>query len=67
MNRTVLVSLIVMLSMSGMATAQPAGTVFQGDPQAVAEVKAAIQKFLAAPTWRVRPMLSSGQVQTMEH
>ncbi|HLW61314.1 MAG TPA: hypothetical protein VKV57_15530 [bacterium] len=43
-----------------------AAPALQGDPQAVAEVQAAFQKFAAAPSWRARIALAGGQTQTME-
>ncbi len=43
------------------------GPAFQGDPQAIAEVQAAYQKFLAARTWRARVKAPGGEAQTMEH
>ncbi len=40
------------------------GPTFKGDPQAVAEVQAAFQKFTAAPSWRSRMTGAGGNVLT---
>lgn len=56
-----LISLLALLPAT--ATAGPATGGFQGDPQAIAEVQAAYQKFGAARTYRMR-MTSTAQGQT---
>ncbi|MBI3998793.1 MAG: hypothetical protein HY355_07135 [Armatimonadetes bacterium] len=48
------------------ALAAPARPQMQGDPQAVAEVTAAFQKFAAARTWRARMAIPGGGVNTTE-
>ncbi len=49
------------------AKAATTGPAFQGDPQAIAEVQAAYQKFLAAGTWRARIKTPGAEAQRMEH
>jgi outer membrane lipoprotein-sorting protein len=56
--------LIFLLILPGAAIAAP-GPTFKGDPQAVAEVQAAFQKFATARSWRAR-MTSSGVTTTTE-
>ncbi|MDR7486775.1 MAG: hypothetical protein QN187_15780 [Armatimonadota bacterium] len=51
--------LLVFILGAAPAFGAPLGSTFQGDPQAVAEVQAAYQKFAAARTWRAR-MTSPG-------
>ncbi len=48
-----LLAAVVLLLVSSPVRAAP-GPTFKGDPQAVAEVKAAFQKFTAAGSWRSR-------------
>lgn len=67
MNRTVMVTLITVLGLTAMVAAGPAGPTYQGDPQAVAEVRAALEKFQAASTWRARFTFASGVGQTAEY
>ena len=56
-----LISLLALLPAT--ATAGPATGGFQGDPQAIAEVQAAYQKFGAARTYRSR-MTSTASTST---
>lgn len=67
MMRLAVLALAFSLLLPVDATAAMTGPVFQGDPQAIAELQAAYQKFLAARTWRARVKGGSGDAQTMEH
>ena len=66
MVRSSVLVLMLSLGVTAGAAAGPAGPSFQGDPQAIAEVQAAFQRFAAAPTYRAR-MTTAGVTQTMEH
>ncbi len=48
------------------AEAATTGPAFQGDPQAIAEVRTTYQKFLAARTWRARIKTPGAEAQRME-
>jgi len=72
MIRTTLLTAMLSLIVGVGAAAGPAGPVFQGDPQAIAEIQAAFQKFFTAHTWRARLATpgsggTAGGVQTMDH
>lgn len=70
MVRVAVVTVIVSLGLAAAVSAGPAGPIYQGDPQAIAEVQAVMQKFLAAPTWKARMATTSGGTsgtQTMEY
>lgn len=67
MSRGVMLAMILNLSWSMGAAAGPPGPVYQGDAQAVAEVQAVTQRFLAATTWRVRITPPGERAQTMEY
>jgi len=67
MIRFVLWLLVFILGPAPAAFAAPSGPTFQGDPQAVAEVQAAYQKFGAARTWRAKMTFpGGGGTQTVE-
>ncbi len=61
--RDVLALFLVLTLLPAIAAAGPASGGFQGDPQAIAEVQAAYQKFGAARTYRFR-MTGTAQGQT---
>ena len=67
MVRVRVAALVLSLLLPVIVTAAPAGPRFQGDPQAIAEVQAAFQKFGAAKSWRARMSSPQGGTQTMEH
>jgi hypothetical protein len=67
MHRAVAFMVIAVLGLVAIVAAQPAGSAYEGDPQAVAEVRAAMEKFQAASTWRSRITFASGAVQTAEY
>ncbi len=67
MIRLVVLGLVVNLILPVGTAARPAGAPLQGDPQAVAEVQAAFQKFLAARSWRARIKSPAGEEQTFAH
>lgn len=67
MVRLVLFGLVISLILPVGSAAGPAGAPLQGDPQAVAEIQAAFQKFLAARSWRARIKSPAGEEQTFEH
>ncbi len=70
MARAAVVTVIVSLGLSTAVSAGPAGPTFQGDPQAIAEVQAVMQKFLATHTWKARMTSTGGGTsgtQTMEY
>lgn len=60
------IGFIVFLVAGAGAALGLAAPALQGDPQAVAEVQAAFQKFAAAPTWRARIASGGGRTQTMD-
>ncbi len=64
-TRMAMVAVLVSVNLSS-GSAGPAGPTFNGDPQAVAEVQAAFQKFLAVSTWRAR-ITAGGRAQEMEY
>lgn len=70
MVRVAVGTVIVSLGLSTGVSAGPAGPTFQGDPQAIAEVQAVMQKFLAMHTWKARMTSTGGGTsgtQTMEY
>jgi len=65
--RLAVFALAVCLVLPLRGEAASAGPTFQGDPQAIAEVQAAYQKFIAARSWRARVKTPGTDAQTMEH
>jgi len=70
MVRVAVGTVVVSLGLSAGVSAGPPGPTYQGDPQAIAEVQAVMQKFLAMPTWKARMTSTGGGTsgtQTMEY
>lgn len=63
--RVLTLAAIFAIAVPAASIAAPAGPAFKGDPQAIAEVQAAFQKFGVARTWRAR-ITAEGQTTTME-
>ena len=64
-GRAAALAVTILLLVSPMAAAAPAGATFKGDPQASSELQAAYAKFGNAKSYRVR-MTAEGQTTTME-
>lgn len=66
MVRVGVLTVLLSLGLPSGVSAGSAGPIFLGDPQAVAEVQVAMQKFTAVSAWKARMSLG-GATQTLEH